>query len=372
MASRTVAALVGCGLGGLGLLAPAHASAQARHLDRLAVDTLVQGREAARLGADRNTAADLTVESITSLHLSNRWQIVSRPVLSRTQTGEWRFAFRLLGTRYEGGHTIAGRQLATRVELGYINPPVGLATLDFRASDNPALRWPALYTQPLPRVKGEPNLQVAAGVYPLGAQGTVSSGWWDARVAIVDSAIGRPRRMFAANNPPRAATLVIGGGVSPRTGARVGVNVARGAYRSRAEVGGAADLPTATLIGFEGELGIGHTRLLAEWMRHAFDNGPTTRAASGWLVQGVRSLGPRWFVTGRVSRLTPLVATESSLGIPALTSDAGDFHALEGVIARRLTPEVTVRAGYTATRPFATPVWNHQAGASVVWVRQWW
>ena len=86
---------------------------------------------------------------------------------------------------------------------------------------------------------------------------------------------------------------------------------------------------------------------------------------SGWSIQGVQTLTPRWFVAARVERLE---------GPPSLATPLGPrqtFAGAEETVGFRITPEITVRASYRARRLFSQQDFSHQAMASVVWARRW-
>src|SRR5207244_1562946 len=125
----------------------------------------------------------------------------------------------------------AGR-VATRVDAGYIASPIGLGMLDMRADANPTIRPHLSYFVPLmPFDRAAPMVGPIVASYPLGAQVTASTSWWDARGAVVSSA---PTRRFALNagvpNPRATPVLVAGGGATPHPGLRVGAAFASGRY----------------------------------------------------------------------------------------------------------------------------------------------
>ena len=84
----------------------------------------------------------------------------------------------------------------------------------------------------------------------------------------------------------------------------------------------------------------------------------------GWFVQGQQTLAPRWFVAGRVEKMsspfvTPLLVVEQRL------------NGFEEVVGFRLTPEVTLRLGHRARRGFGRPGYDQQAELSLVWWKRW-
>jgi len=48
------------------------------------------------------------------------------------------------------------------------------------------------------------------------------------------------------------------------------------------------------------------------------------------------------------------------------------FHTTEATFGYRIVPDLTARASYMARKAFTRTTWDHQAGLSLVWARQWW
>ena len=95
-----------------------------------------------------------------------------------------------------------------------------------------------------------------------------------------------------------------------------------------------------------------------------FETSTGDRVATGWFVQGQQTLAPRWFVAGRVERMsspfvTPLLVVEQRL------------NGFEEVVGFRLTPEVTLRLGHRARRGFGRPGYDQHAELSLVWWKRW-
>src|SRR4029078_1476385 len=119
-----------------------------------------------------------------------------------------------------------------RVEGGLITSPVGLSNLQLRPHLNPTAAPRSALVQGLPSPEPlSPRLTLLGAVYPLGVSSTVSGTHWDARGAIIDTSPLRTRRTFGSADPPRLTNVVIGGGVTPIVGLRVGGSVTRGAWR---------------------------------------------------------------------------------------------------------------------------------------------
>jgi hypothetical protein len=114
----------------------------------------------------------------------------------------------------------------------------------------------------------------------------------------------------------------------------------------------------------ESELSFAHTKLAGEWVRDAIDTSAGTHVATGWFVQGRQTLGPRWFVAGRVERITSPFVSLGGLQLQHMTIS-------EEVLGYRLSPELTVRAGHRARRGFGQPSFADQFSMSLVWWKRW-
>jgi hypothetical protein len=159
--------------------------------------------------------------------------------------------------------------------------------------------------------------------------------------------------------------VVVGGGVTPIVGLRIGGSVTRGAWRRADEVPASTSDRMATLVTLEGEFSFRYTKLAGEWTRDRLETTSGHAVERGWYVLGQQTITPRWFVAARVERLEgpPLLATP--LG-PRQT-----FAGTEETVGFRVTPEITLRASHRARRLFSQPDYLHQAMASVVWARRW-
>jgi hypothetical protein len=198
----------------------------------------------------------------------------------------------------------------------------------------------------------------------MGVSTTISATHWDARAAVIDTSPMRARRTFGSSNPPRLANVVIGGGVTPFVGLRVGSSVTRGAWRRADEMPLSESDRMATTVTLEAELSFRFTKVGGEWVRDSLETTSGHAVESGWYVQGQQTLTPRWFVAARVERMT---------GPPTLAAPGPrqTFAGAEETVGFRVTPEVTLRASYRARRLFSQTNFSHQAMASVVWARRW-
>jgi hypothetical protein len=229
---------------------------------------------------------------------------------------------------------------------------------------NPTIAQPAeLFTSiPSLEVRG-PRVNLLSGIYPLGAQATVSSQHWDTRVAVIDTSPLRLRRVFAVTNPPRFANVVFGGGVTPFVGFRVGASMAHGGWLRGGEAPTITTDRSANLYTFESELSFRHTSLAGEFVYDALDTTLGTRSTSGWYVQAAQALTPRWFAAGRLDRIQTTLPTVAGL--------EQNFNSTEQTLGFRITPEITLRASHRMRQQFGRDPWEHFGAVSIVWYRRW-
>ena len=287
-------------------------------------------------------------------------ELVARPWTQRQANGEWNNQVWLAAVRYEHKGPVG-----VRVEGGLITSPVGLANLSLRPQLNPTISQPSSLFQGLPAPEPlSPRITLLGAIYPLGISTTVSGTHWDVRGAVIDTSPVRARRTFGAN-PPRFANVVVGGGVTPFVGLRIGGSVTHGPWRAADEVPFSPSDRLATVVTVEGELAFRYTKLTGEWTRDTLETNQGDAVESGWYLQGQQTLTPRWFAAGRVERLD---------GPPLPAPPAGPrqtFSGTEATAGFRVSPEITLRASYRARRLFSRDDYQHQALASVVWARRW-
>jgi hypothetical protein len=294
-------------------------------------------------------------------------QAIVRPQVQRlANNGEWNRQIWVAEMRYER----PGR-VAFRVEGGYIPSPVGLANLTLRPHMNPTIAQPAeLFTSiPSLEVRG-PRVNLLSGIYPLGAQATASATHWDARVAVIDTSPLRLRRVFGdpnpplfGGNPPRFTNVVIGGGVTPFVGFRVGAALTHGGWLRAGESPTLTADRSANIVNVEMELAFRHTSLTSEIVYDALDTSLGTRSTSGWYLQGAQALAPRWFVAGRVERIQTT--------LPTIVGIEQNFTSTEQTLGYRLTPEVALRVSHRMRQTFGRDAWDHFGAVSIVWYRRW-
>jgi hypothetical protein len=327
---------------------------------RVALEAIASASTEARAVDDPFVMLDF----VGTVRVANGLDVVVRPWSARRPGGDWMFEMYQLQLRY-----VSSTRVPFRVDAGIIPSPVGLFTLELQPHRNPLINAPFYYFAPLPKIEGTASrVQLISGGYPLGATVSVSGAHWDARAGITDSTPSDPRNVFSASRPPAHAQLILGGGVAPITGMRVGVGFTRGRYEPGASSSAeSATLgpQTATVFNVEGEYAIAHTRLTGEWVRDRFDTPLGAAVARGFNVQATQTLSPRIFAAARATRVSsPLAATASSLR-RASTS-------LETTLGYRLSTEVTVRAGYQGERGFRDTGWRDAAVMSLVWAQRWW
>jgi len=321
------------------------------------VDRAVDDRGATTTGA--------IFDAFVSARVGNGFELIARPWVQRLATGEWNRQIWQAAARYEHKG-----EVGLRVEAGLITPPMGLANLSLRPHLNPTVSQPSSLFQGLPAPEFQaPRLTLLGAVYPFGASVTVSGEHWDARGALIDTSPMRARRVFGSVNPPRFANVVIGGGITPFVGLRVGGSVTHGGWKRASELPLSAADRTATVMTVESEFSFRYTKLAAEWVRDSIETGAGHAVESGWYVLGQQTLTPRIFVAARVER----ISGPAPPVVPALvpSDDRLSFVGAEETVGFRLTPSVTLRASYRARRLFGQDVFLHQAMGSIVWAQRW-
>ena len=342
------------------ILAGSSASAQTARPSTLAIDTTASADSA--LDENGSYASGVAVDAFVSVGFG-RLEAIAWPVVQRLQSGQWNHDIWIAAVRYERAGAIG-----LRIDAGLIPSPVGLANLTVRRPHlNPTIAPPSSLFVPLPPLEPTvrtPRANLLGGFYPLGAQVTLSSDHWDFRGGVIDTSPLRRRRIFSSTNPPRFANVLVGGGVTPFVGLRVGASVTHGGWERAGESPVVTETHDATVFTLESEFSYAHTKLAGEWVRDSIDTSRGTRVASGWFVQGQQDLAPRWFASGRVERM------DAPLVLPSGIIDQR-FVGVEEVLGFRLTRELTVRVGHRARRVFGSNIYDNQAAASLVWWRRW-
>jgi hypothetical protein len=349
----------------LTLLAATPCAAQQATPSRMALDTVAAVDET--VDARGNFVTGVTLDAVASVAIGRGFEAIVRPIATRLGSGEWNRQIWVAALRYERPGESPG-DIGVRIDAGLIPSPVGLANLMLRPHLNPTVSLPsALFTALPPLELRSTRTTLLGAVYGYGASATVSGAHWDARAAVLDTSPLRTRRVFADTNqnPPRFPTLVVGGGVTPVVGVRVGVSVTQTGWQK------AGDNPVgtvdrdATIVTIESDVSFRFTRLMGEWVHDSIDTATGNRIASGWWVQGQQTLTPRWFAAARLERMDA----------PLVTAAVGtvDQHLLsiEETAGFRVTPEITLRVSHRARRGFGRPGYDNQFGVSAVWWKRW-
>ena len=306
-------------------------------------------------------ASGVIVDAEMNVGLGGGFEGMLRPWAMRQATGEWNKQIWIAAVRYQRPGPIG-----LRVDAGLIPSPVGLSNLMLRPQLNPTVSLPASLFQPLPATEvGGPRATLLGAVYAFGANGTVSGDHWDARVAVIDTSPLRTRRIFAGTNPPRFNNVVVGGGVTPFVGLRVGASVTHGGWQRANESPTITENRDATIVTIESEFSFRYTKLLGEWVRDTMETSSADTVATGWYVQGQQTLTPRWFIAGRVERISAPALT------PLLTLNEQHLNGVEETLGFRLTPELTIRADHRARQGFGRPGFDHQVALSAVSWKRW-
>jgi hypothetical protein len=338
--------------------APVEAQDQrTRSTRRIAFDTVAGTQDFFREDSDWQTV--YIVDAFTGIALDRRWQISFRPVVKRIRGG-WTAQVDQLSVRRE-----IQRGANWRFEAGKFSSPIGLGMTELRPNLNAGvLWWHRPYYMPLPSLgPGLPRVSLVSAVYPLGGTASLSSERWDARAAIADRAPVEFWDGWAGAH--RGPNAVIGGGISPRQGTRVGVATAWGHYAAPTDTRGAERYVMANV---EGELAFGYARISGEWTRDRFHTAWGNRVASGWTLQAQHTITARLFLHSRASVIR---------SPEAVTTAPDQFiwrqhRVVESTAGYRLTPDVTLRVAHAAMQSFGAGNVDQQVGMSFIWAKRWW
>ena len=245
--------------------------------------------------------------------------------------------------------------------------PIGIGMLENRPDLNPLISQHSAYYLPLPRLDPEiPRTFLIAAAYPLAAQATVSSHAWDARIAVTDSSPVRGRPFFGDDKPPRMINTVLGVGIKPAFGVRLGAGFAHGGYVSAPELPPGSGDRDATMLQVEGEWAFGYTRIVGEYVRSAMETARADAIARGGWAEVTQTLSPRWFAAVRGDHQR--FAAEQPSG--AVRTE--HYDRFEAILGFRVTPDLTLRGGYLGRKGYVVSHWDDQAVVSVVWARRVW
>jgi hypothetical protein len=297
----------------------------------------------------------LVFDTFGSVEVAPGVQASFRPLFWRMKNGTWK-----VYTPHASLRFAFSKGSNWRVELGRFPSPVGLGMTENRPNLNPAVLWcHRAYYGNVPWL-GEgtaPHALISAN-YPMGALVSTSGDRWDARAAFTDRAPVDP--WTAHEGTPRRGNAIVGAGVTPRQGVRIGIATAWG--RS----GDHEFSQPYRLVNLEGEYAAGYTRVSGEWIRDQFETPSGTHVASGWTLQARQTLTPRLFAHSRISTVS------SPAALTADTFEVRDFLSIDTTVGYLVNPEVTIRAGHAAIKGWTDERVDHQIGVSLVWSKRWW
>lgn len=306
----------------------------------------------------------LFLDLAVTVPIGDRFGAVVRPYAHRLEGGEWSAEMYQLELFYQ-----STTRIPIRVDAGIITSPLGLGTLELRADQSATIKTPFYYYMPLPRFDRENHdVQLISGGYPLGAVVSTSGTKWDLRAGVTDSTPARSRNVFESDRPAAMRQFIVGGGVTPIVGLRVGAGFAHGAYRSvdanSPDAAAAASATEVTVLNLEAEYSFAHTKFSGEWIRDRFESPMGASIARGFLVQAVQSFTPRLFGTVQLVGASAPAFTGQGRVRRTMTST-------EVSAGYRLHEQLTVRGGYYASRHFFAPERSHTAVASLIWSHRW-
>ena len=318
---------------------------------RVAVDTVLGAQDIFDSVRDWPTVGMLDLYS--SVEVRRGLQASFRPKVWRLN-GEWDLVIDQASLQYDfrfGSHW--------RVQAGRFPSPIGFGMTENRASINGGvLWWHRPYYMPLPSLGSyAPMVSLVSATYPNGVLASTSGDHWDARAAVVDEA---PVRFWSGDaGTDRRANVIVGAGLTPKQGLRLGIAGAFGDL-TRAAAG------TYDMLNVEGEYGFGHTRLSGEWTRDRFDMPGGRFIAHGWTLQAQHTLTPRFYVHARATEIDSPEVTRSGAVLDRT------FRSLDTTVGYRIDAELTLRVGYSVVKGASATALDHQTTASLMWARRWW
>jgi len=238
------------------------------------------------VGQNAADQPDVVIDATATARLGKGWVGYARPWFRRASTAPYAVSKEIYqaALQYQRSGPVS-----TRVDLGYIASPIGLGLLDMRPDINPNIMTHMSYVIPMPSFdSGVPSAVPIASSYPLGGQVTLSTTKWDGRAAVIASPPNRSFVLGAPNPNPRATpTYVGGGGISPRSGLRVGLAYATGIYATTNEL---TRPPTMNrhveMVSLEGEYAFGYTKLTGEFTYDTLETAAGHAVAREWFLQG--------------------------------------------------------------------------------------
>jgi hypothetical protein len=335
-------------------------AAPAQSVDRIAIDSAVSvGKWAGGTAADR---PDIIIDVTAAVRVGRGWTGYVRPWFRQPSSQPTAFVREIYQAAMQ--YERAGR-IATRVDLGYILSPIGLGMMDMRPDTNPVVSPHLSYLVPMPPFDpGVPSSTPIASSYPLGGQVTFSTKRWDTRAAVVSAPPNRGFVLYAHTPNPRSRPmLVVGGGLTPVTGVRVGVGYGRGDYATAREVTNGSGARQLEMLNVEAEVAFGYTKIAGELTRDTLSTSGADVKVTQWFVQGMQTLTPRWFASARHEGVN---APRSLTGIAAPT-----LRLSEAAVGYRLANAWTLRGSVASRKTYFASVPSRQAGMSIVWAQRW-
>jgi hypothetical protein len=342
-------------------------TARAQSVDRFTADSVIAVDVFG--GQNVSNKPQVVVDVSAGVRLGENWQAFFRPWFRKarptTPTGvapPWDAQLYQAGIRYE-----RPGPLAVRVDAGQLVSPIGLAMFDWRPNLNPTIVPHLSNVVSMPVFDPTVPRQVPVSqAYPLGTQLTLSTGWWDARAAVVNSAPTHAWALGAENIQKQTAVIEAGGGITPTVGLRFGMSFAHGKYATESEAPATGDGRMMTLVGVEGEYAFAYTKLSGEFIHTGFETARGTADAYAYFLQGVQTITPRWFAAAKYEGTSaPPLTTATSAGRRTRMRMA------EATAGFRLNPAITLRSSYYTRRSYTGTRWDRQFAVSVVWTQRW-
>jgi len=320
-------------------------------------------------GENVSNRPQMVVDASVEVRLGGNWQASFRPWFRKarptTPTAAqppWDAQLYQAGVRYERPGA-----LAVRLDAGQIVSPIGMGILEWRPNLNPTIAPHLSNVVSMPVFDPTVPRQVPVSqAYPLGAVMTLSTGFWDVRGAVVNSAPTHGWAIGADNNPDHTPVFEAGGGITPVVGLRFGVSVAHGKYATTQDAPRTPDGRMMTLFGGEAEYAFQYTRLSGEFIRTGFETSTGTAEAFEYFAQGVQTLTARWFAAGRFEG-----ASAPPLVVGPVRRGRTSMRMVEATAGFRVNPAITLRGSYYSRRFYTASAWDQQFAVSVVWAQRW-
>lgn len=324
---------------------------------RFAVDTVVGYQDYMTDYPD--WSAQYVFDAFATAQVHKHWQATFRPKVWRTRS-DWHLLIdqASVETEFHKGSN-------WRIEAGRFPVPIGLGMTENRADLNAGMIWwHRAYYMPLPYFGADvPRLSLTSAVYPSGVQVNTSGDHWDARGAVVDLS---PIEFWS--EPPgvsRSPNAILGAGVSPWQGFRVGIGGAWGEFAKPTDT---RDGLRYGLTNVEGEYSFNYSKFSGEWTRDRIETSTGDRVVVGWTVQWQQTLSPRLFVHSRVSDLhSPEVSRSGPFTVAHRV-----FQSIDTTVGYRVSPTLTVRLGHSSMKGWTSDTFDQQVGLSLMWTNRWW